>query len=166
VSDTAGEETMPSKEKITDELKRKIEQLFRDNPKSKPSEIIKILKGLEKKLPFISPQIVAAIKRKMPAGEVEDSLKTKAPVKKEMEGGKVRYFKNIKTGKKFEVKPGESMRHFFLPGDTIAYSLDDFIEMVKKNCGVIKELDFNSSITEIPMETLTVEDIFLGGRVG
>jgi hypothetical protein len=76
---------------------------------------------------------------------------------------RTRTFKNMKTGKTFEVKEGEPFRHFNLPGETAAYSVDDLVDFLKRNVGEVREVDERNSIKELPIEDLQVADLFVGG---
>lgn len=147
---------------MTPEVKQKIAKLLKDNPTSKPSEIREMLLKSDKKLTAITVQSIVAVKKKPPelieAPEEAETTKVVA--------SKTRKFKNLKTGATFEVKEGEPFRHFHLPGETKAYSLDDFKEMIRKHCGEVKEVNAAQEITELPMENLNVADLFAAGCSG
>ncbi len=142
------------KSQMTPEIRQKIKELLKANPDKKPSEIIAMLQAQSKAaaVKTLTVQGVVAIRR-----QVEKEPTVAAPVVRTVR------LKNLKTGKVEEVKTGE-VKYFTLPGDTKLYSLEDFVHLVRKNCGEMKPVNENSEIAELPMGDLNIADLFASGN--
>jgi hypothetical protein len=145
---------------LPSETLTKIQQLLRENPTKKPSEILVLLEDSGYAVRDLTAQGVSAIKRKLP--EATGLTVTPAPSKavEPEKPQQSRFFKNLRTKEKYEVKPGEPPRHFTLSVGKEAFSLDDFVALIRKHCGEVVEIDPNDTIREIPLESLSIDDIF------
>lgn len=139
--------------------------LWEKYPRSSPSDIAQLVRA-HSRMPIVSIQKVTALRKKAGVSNDTEQSRKGLSVKSSHKGKRVqvtgvRKFKNLRINQTYEVQPGEKVRHFYLPGDTQAYSLDDFVLMIRKNCGQVREV-VDGEISEVPIDQVTADDFVLG----